>query len=57
MVRTKRNCPAGEVFHALNRAMVRLTIFEKPDDYAAFMRVLEETWEILPLPIYAIVAR
>lgn len=56
MARTKRICPAGEVFHILNRAVARLTIFEKPEDYAAFMRVVEETWEIVPLPIYAMVA-
>ena len=56
MARTKRICPAGEVFHVLNRAVARLTIFEKADDYAAFMRVVEETWKIVPLPIYAMVA-
>jgi len=56
MPRTKRNCPAGEVFHILNRAVARLTIFEKPEDYAAFMRVLDETWQIVSLPIYAMVA-
>ena len=43
-------------FHVLNRAVARLTIFEKPEDYAAFMRVVEETWEVVPLPIYAMVA-
>ena len=56
MARNKRVCPAGEVFHVLNRAVARLTIFEKPADYDAFMRMLEETWEIVPLPIFAIVA-
>ena len=56
MARTKRICPAGEVFHVLNRVVARLTIFEKPEDYAAFMRVVEETWEIVPLPVYAMVA-
>lgn len=56
MARTKRICPAGEVFHVLNRAVARLPIFEKPEDYAAFMRAVEETWEIVPLPIYAMVA-
>ena len=48
MARTKRICPAGEVFHVLNRAVARLTIFEKPEDYAAFMRVvacsLQDWW-------------
>ena len=28
----------------------------KPEDYAAFMRVVAETWEVVPLPIYAMVA-
>ncbi len=56
MPRCKRICPAGYVFHVLNRAVARLTIFEKPDDYAAFMRVVEQTWEIVPLPIFAMVA-
>ncbi len=56
MPRRKRVCPAGEVFHVLNRAVARLTIFEKPDDYDAFMRVLNETWTLVPLPIYAMVA-
>ncbi len=55
MPRTKRICPAGEVFHILNRAVARLTIFEKPEDYEAFMRVLDETWQIVPLPIFAMV--
>jgi putative transposase len=55
MGRTKRICAAGEVFHVLNRAVARLTIFEKPEDYAAFKRVVEETWEIVPLPIHAMV--
>ncbi|HEY0981127.1 hypothetical protein [Schlesneria sp.] len=56
MARTIRVCPAGEVFHVLNRAVARLTICEKPEDYAAFMRVVGETWEIVLLPIYARVA-
>jgi putative transposase len=52
MARTKRICPAGEVFHVLNRAVARLTIFEKPEDFAAFMQVIEETREIVSLTIY-----
>ncbi|MEZ6040209.1 MAG: hypothetical protein R3C20_06870 [Planctomycetaceae bacterium] len=43
MARTKRICPAGEVFHILNRAVARLTIFEKPEDYAASMCAVQET--------------
>ena len=53
MPRRKRVCPRGEVFHILNRAVARLTVFEKPADYDAFLRVLDETWEIVPLPIFA----
>jgi putative transposase len=30
-----------------------MTIFEKAEDYDAFLRVLEETWRLVPLPIYA----
>ena len=33
-----------------------MTIFEKKEDYAAFMGVLDETWQIVPLPIFAMVA-
>jgi len=39
-----------------NRAVARLTIFETPEDDSAFMRVLDETWQIVPLPICAMVA-
>jgi len=56
MPSTKRNCPAGEVFPVLNRAVARLAIFEKPEDYSAFMRVLDQTFQIVPLPIFAMVA-
>ena len=55
MPRAKRICPAGEVFHVLNRSVARMTLFEKPEDYQAFMRVLRETWEVVPLAIYALV--
>ncbi|WP_232098953.1 transposase [Gimesia aquarii] len=30
-----------------------MTLFEKPDDYAAFIRVVEETLEKIPLLIFA----
>lgn len=55
MPRPKRICPAGEVFHVLNRSVARMTLFEKPDDYDAFLRVLEETWDRLPIPIFAMI--
>ena len=37
----------------LNRAVARLTLFEKQEDYEAFDRVLEEAFERQPLPIFA----
>jgi putative transposase len=37
------------------RAVARLTIFEKPEDYDAFMHVVEETWTLVPLPVFAMV--
>ena len=42
MPRRKRVCPRGDVFHVLNRAVARLTLFEKPADYDAFLRVIDE---------------
>jgi hypothetical protein len=48
MARVKRVCPAGEVFPVLNRAVARLTIFEKPGDDAAFKRVRSKRRLILP---------
>jgi putative transposase len=51
MPRAKRICPAGMVFHCLNRAVARLSLFDKPGDYEAFERVLEEAHERLPLRI------
>ncbi len=53
MPRPKRICPAGQVFHVLNRAVARLTLFDKPADYEAFLSVLRDTWELVPIPILA----
>jgi putative transposase len=33
------------VYHVLNRAVGRATLFAKPADYAAFEKVLREAWE------------
>ncbi|MFK7818508.1 MAG: transposase [Planctomycetaceae bacterium] len=41
------------VFHVLNRAVARLTLFEKPEDHEAFERTLEEAHQRVPLPILA----
>ena len=45
MPRRLREATGGIVYHVLNRAIGRMTLLEKDDDYAAFQRVLEETYE------------
>ena len=42
MGRAKRATDGGLIFHVLNRANARATIFKKPADYAAFERTLHE---------------
>jgi putative transposase len=42
MGRPKRADNAGLIYHVLNRANARMTIFEKDGDYQAFERILEE---------------
>jgi putative transposase len=37
----------------LNRAVARLTLFEKAEDYEAFEKVLEEAYERVSLPIFS----
>ena len=53
MPRRPRKCPAGMCFHVLNRAVARLTLFEKPEDYEAFERVLAEAVARIPLTIFS----
>ena len=53
MPRCPRLCPAGTCFHVINRAVARLTLFEKQEDYVAFERAVKLTHERVPLPIYA----
>ena len=45
MGRPKRAADGGLIYHVLNRANARMPIFEKPEDYAAFERVLEQAVE------------
>ena len=40
MGRSPRITESGVAYHLLNRRVMRLTIFEKDEDYAAFERVL-----------------
>ena len=42
MGRPKRAADGGLIYHVLNRANARMTIFENSEDYAAFERVLQE---------------
>jgi len=53
MARKARNTPAGYVYHVLNRAAGRIALFRKPEDYAAFERILLEAHTRYPLPILA----
>jgi putative transposase len=45
MPRRLRDASGGLVYHVLNRAAGRRTLFAKVEDYAAFERVLEELFE------------
>jgi putative transposase len=45
MPRRLRDASGGLVYHVLNRAAGRRTLFAKDEDYAAFERVLEEVFE------------
>ena len=45
MGRPRRSAEGGFVYHVLNRANARMTIFERDADYEAFERVLEEAVE------------
>src|SRR5688572_1088302 len=53
MPRGPRYAPAGYVYHALNRAVARLPLFQKDADYEAFECVLEEAHERVPIGILA----
>lgn len=45
MARRKRCSDAGDVYHVLNRAVGRATLFNKSPDHAAFEKVLRQAWE------------
>ena len=49
MPRRPRFSTGGYVFHVLNRAVGRQTIFQTEGDYAAFQRVLEEARQQVPM--------
>jgi putative transposase len=45
MPRRLRQAGGGIIYHVLNRGVGRRTLFDKPDDYEAFEKVLEEVVE------------
>jgi putative transposase len=51
MPRQARVAPGGIVYHALNRAVARLPLFQKDGDYEAFERVIAEAVEKHPIRI------
>jgi len=53
MPRIARYAPEGWVYHALNRAVARLPLFQKEEDYEAFEQVVHEAHEKFPLEILA----
>ncbi len=53
MPRTARIAPGGVVFHVLNRANARATIFEDDDDFMAFERVMAQTIGVVRMRILA----
>jgi putative transposase len=53
MPRRPRFATGGFVYHALNRAVGRATLFAKPGDYAAFEKVLRQAHDWLPMRLLA----
>ena len=53
MGRPKRAADGGLVYHVLNRANARMTIFADDEDYAAFEQVLEQAVERTPMRLLA----
>jgi putative transposase len=53
MPRRHRNATGGYVYHVLNRAVGRGTIFENAKDYAAFEKVFEEAREQVEMRVLA----
>ena len=53
MGRPKRADEAGVIYHMLNRANRRATIFHKQEDYEAFERVLTEALDRMDLKLFS----
>ena len=53
MLRTARRALGGLVYHVLNRAVGRMRLFPKVEDFEAFRRVMVEAYRRHPLRILA----
>ena len=53
MGRTLRIDISNEIYHVLNRANARMTIFEKERDYQAFETIIEEAKDRYPIQIFS----
>ena len=53
MGRPKRTAPGGLIYHVLNRANARMTIFKKDEDYEAMQRIMLEAVERTKIRILA----
>ncbi len=53
MPRRLRAAAGGYVYHVLNRAVGRAKLFSKAGDYAAFVKVLKEAHDEVPLRVLA----
>ena len=53
MPRPTRHVPGGFCYHVLSRGNARQTVFHKPDDYAAFLRLLDEAAARWPMRVLA----
>ena len=53
MARAPRHAPGGIIFHTLNRGVGRRQIFDKPQDYLAFERVIADALAAEPLHVLA----
>src|SRR5947207_1789792 len=53
MPRRPRVAPGGYVYHALNRAVARLPLFQNNGDYEAFERVVDEALARHPIRLLA----
>lgn len=53
MSRSLRIDVGGEIYHCLNRAVARQQIFNSPDDYLLFIKIMEEVQTVSPVDILA----